>query len=70
MDKFASVERSSIFDEVGDEFDCRSKAFEGVGNVAKASWRSVGDHSYTGIFRGGDSGFVRLATSTPVDIAQ
>ena len=45
------------------------KTFHGVGNVAKATWVSLGDHPYTGMFRGGDSGFVRLSTTFEVDNA-
>lgn len=35
-----------------------------------ANWKSIGDHPYTGLFRGGDSGFVRLSTVFPVDNTQ
>ena len=36
------------------------------GNVAKAEWRNLGGHDYTGIFQGADTGFVRLSTQRPV----
>ena len=63
------VEPRACFDEQGDEFDCRKKTFHGVGNVAKATWVSLGDHPYTGMFRGGDTGFVRLSSTFEVDNA-
>lgn len=71
---------ASVFDEEGDEFDCRVKTIHSTGNVAKIFWvseeckdsqendecdeqREMG-HTYTGIFKGGDSGFARLSDST------
>ena len=30
------------------------------------TWKSVGDHPYTGMFKGGDTGFVRFSTAAPV----
>ena len=60
------VEPRAAFDEQGDEFDCRVKTFHCVGNTAKCTWVSLGDHQYTGMFKGGDSGFIRLSsTATP-----
>lgn len=36
--------------------------------MAKATWVSVGDHPYTGMFRsGGDAGYVRLSSIFQVD---
>jgi hypothetical protein len=32
------------------------------GSVAKAEWLDLGGHDYTGMFKGADTGFVRLAT--------
>ena len=55
------LDLDSIFDEIGDEVDCRIKAFHSQGNVGKAEWRNLGGHAYTGIFQGADTGFVRLS---------
>jgi len=63
-DKFLEQSMPSVFDEEGDEFDCRVKSIHSTGNVAKIFWVSEENHVYTGIFRGGDSGFVRLSDST------
>lgn len=38
--------------------------------MAKATWVSLGDHPYTGMFRGGDNGFIRLSSTAQVDNAQ
>ena len=54
------------FDEFGDEFDCRKKSLHSQGNIGKATWVSVGEHRYTGMFKGADTGFVRLSTTTGV----
>jgi len=59
-----------VYDEEGDEFDNRVKTFHGVGNVAKATWVSQGNHPYTGIFKGGDAGIIRLSSTFPVDNAR
>ena len=58
---------ANSFDEFGDEFDCRMKAIHQQGNVGKAIWVSKGEHNYTGIFKGGDTGFVRLSAQTFVN---
>lgn len=55
-----------VFDERGDEFDCRHKTVHSQGNVGKVFWVDEGGHDYTGIFKGGDSGFVRLSSVFPV----
>lgn len=30
----------------------------------------MGGHPYTGVFKGGDSGFVRLSSATPVEVGR
>ena len=55
-----------VFDEIGDEFDCREKVVHSQGNVGKAVWKDLGGHDYTGIFQGADTGYVRLSTDLPV----
>lgn len=51
-----------MFDESGDQFDCRIKTAHQQGSIGKAEWVSLGNHSYTGIFEyGADTGFVRLS---------
>jgi len=55
-----------MYDEFGDEFDCRLKSIHSQGNVGKAEWRNLGGHSYTGIFQGADTGIVRLSSAMPV----
>ena len=66
------VGQSEVFETKGDEFDCgltgcRNKTIHSVGNVGKVSWVDLGGHAYTGIFTGGDSGYVRMSSATPVD---
>lgn len=41
---------STVFDEWGDEMDCRHKTLHSTGNVGKVFWVDEGDHDYTGIF--------------------
>ena len=36
------------------------------GNVARAEWRNLGGHDYTGVFQGADTAFVRLSITAPV----
>ena len=57
-----SLDMDVVFDEFGDEFDCRSKYTHSQGNIGKATWVSKGQHPYTGMFTGADTGFVRLST--------
>lgn len=64
--EFFDIDLTGVFDEFGDEFDCRHKTVHPVGNVGKAEWRNLGGHSYTGIFEGADTGYVRLSTQRPV----
>ena len=61
-----------VFDSPGDQlpchwWGCRKKTIHAVGNVGKISWESMGDHQYTGIFKGSDTGFARLSSASPVD---
>jgi hypothetical protein len=67
-----TVGQNEVFDTKGDEFDCgwtgcRNKTIHSVGSVGKVQWVDVGGHSYTGIFKGGDTGYVRFSTAAPVD---
>ena len=55
-----------VFDEIGDEFDCREKTVHSQGNTGKAVWKDLGGHDYTGIFWGADTGFVRLSEALKV----
>ena len=64
--EFFKVDTDAMYDEFGDEFDCRLKSIHSQGNVGKAEWRNLGGHGYTGIFQGADTGFVRLSTAAPV----
>ena len=66
-EEFFNIDLSHVFDEFGDELDCRLKTVHSQGNVAKAKWVNLGGHDYTGIFKGGDTGFVRLSTGHPVN---
>ena len=66
------VGQNEVFDTKGDEFDCawygcRNKTIHSVGNVGKIEWVDLGNHPFTGIFKGGDAGYVRMSTATPVD---
>jgi len=47
---------------------CRNKTIHSKGNVGQIEWVNLGDHPYTGIFKGGDSGYVRFSVAAPVDI--
>jgi len=64
--EFFKVNTNDMYDEFGDEFDCRLKSIHSQGNVGKAEWKNLGGHSYTGIFLGADTGFVRLSSAFPV----
>ena len=66
------VSQAPVFDTIGDEFDCgftgcRDKTIHSVGNVGKVAWVSTGSHPYTGIFKGADTGYVRMSSAGPVD---
>ena len=56
-----------MFDEWGDENDCRRKAAHLNGSVGKAVWEDLGNHPYTGMFKGADTGFIRLNVVGPVN---
>ena len=57
---------STVFDEHGDEMECRNKTLHSQGNVGKVFWVDVGGHNYTGIFEGGDAGLIRLSSTIKV----
>ena len=66
------VGQNEVFDTKGDEFDCswtgcRNKTIHSNGNVGKVEWVNLGNHPYTGIFKGGDVGYVRMSAAAPVD---
>lgn len=69
-----TMDMGLTFDMEGDEFDChwlygcRNKPIHAIGNVGKARWIDLGGHSYTGIFQGADSGYVRMSSATEVDL--
>ena len=65
--EFFNIDVDTVFDERGDEIECRKKTVHSQGNIGRAEWVSVGDHDYTGVFEGGDTGFVRLSSSIGVD---
>ena len=56
-----------MFDEWGDENDCRRKGAHLNGSIGKAVWEDLGDHPYTGMFKGADTGFIRLNVVGPVN---
>lgn len=56
-----NIDLTSPFDTLGDEFDCRHKSGHSFGNVAKVEWRDFGDHNFTGMFKGADTGFIRMS---------
>ena len=59
------------FDTAGDEMYCRKegscnkKTVHSIGSVAKVRYVDLGGHSYTGMFKGADSGLARFSTGTP-----
>ena len=55
-----------VFSAPGDDFpDGRKKDIHSVGTVSKVRWVSQGSHPFTGIFKGGDYGILRLSTAAP-----
>jgi len=48
-------------------FSIRSKLIHSVGTVAKCTWKSVGDHPYTGLFKGADYGYIRHSAANKPD---
>ena len=66
------VDENEVFDTPGDELacywnGCRNKTIHPQGLVAKVQWVDLGNHSYTGMFRGADTGFARLSLAAPID---
>ena len=66
------MKQDPVFDTPGDQLacpwtGCRPKTIHANGTVAKISWTSTGDHPYTGMFKGSDTGFARLSIAKPVD---
>lgn len=65
------VDKGAVFDTPGDEFacggifGCRVKTVHSNGNVAKIQWLDQGGHSYTGMFKGADYGYVRMSAAVP-----
>jgi len=57
------IDVSTVFDEFGDEMECRHKTLHSQGNVGKVYWVDKGEHNYTGIFEGGDAGFIRISST-------
>ena len=67
------VKQNPVFDTPGDELECgftgcRNKTIHAVGDVAKIKWTSLGAHPYTGVFKGADSGYVRMSVAAPVGL--
>ena len=60
--QISKLDASTVFDEHGDEMECRHKTMNSQGNVGRIVWEDVGGHSYTGAFQGGDAGFIRLSS--------
>ena len=46
---------------------CRHKTTHPQGVVAKINWENVGGHPYTGMFKGADTGYVRLSSAAAVN---
>lgn len=66
---FFLADMAGVFDEQGDEFDCRHKTAHQFGNIGKVRWVDLQGHNYTGIFNGGsDTGFARLSSQFPVRV--
>ena len=66
------VDQNPVFDTKGDELECywngcRNKTIHAQGVTGKIVWESLGPHSYTGMFTGADSGFIRMSVAKPVD---
>lgn len=65
---FFKINLNSIFNEWGDEYDCRNKTTHGKGNVGKVEWISLKNHNYTGMFKGGDTGYIRTSVLGEVNL--
>ena len=64
------VDQAPVFDTLGDEMPCywdgcRNKTIHSRGTIAKIEWKSVGNHPYTGMFRGADTGYARCSLAKP-----
>lgn len=66
LEEFFKIDMHSVFDEFGDEIECRLKTKHSQGQVGKVIWKSAGEHEYTGIFEGADTCYARLSTNVPV----
>ena len=58
---FTTIALNTVFDDEGDEINCRDKTTHAQGSVGKVEWVDFGGHSYTGMFKGGDTGFIRFS---------
>ena len=45
---------------------CRLKTLFSQGVVGMIKWTDLGGHMYTGMFKGADTGFIRMSTAAPV----
>jgi len=66
------VDQAPVFDTVGDELacywnGCRNKTIHAQGVVSKIEWVSSGNHPYTGMFKGADTGYIRMSIAKPED---
>ena len=46
---------------------CRHKTLFSQGSVGRMAWIDLGGHTYGGMFKGADTGFIRFSVATPVD---
>jgi len=65
-----TIPEDPVFDTPGDEMPCsdnvcRLKTIHAQGSHAKIEWKDLGGHPYTGMFRGADSGYVRMSVANP-----
>ena len=58
---FTTIPLNTVFDDEGDEINCRDKTTHAQGSVGKVEWVDFGGHPYTGMFKGGDTGFIRFS---------
>ena len=66
------ISQEAVFDTKGDTLmvgsrGTRDKTLNSVGAVCKLEWQSVGNHPYTGVFKGSDSAFARFSTAVQVN---
>jgi len=65
-----SMEMSEMQTHISDEIPLDTnhvKMIHAMGVVAQMSWASVGDHPYTGMFKGGTHGLVRYSIAADAD---